>query len=352
MTSDSASGDSAQRDFDPADKERLLRAESESWDTSSPQPAEPGDIPIIDVSSYLSAGSAESLSEVAAKLREACETVGFWQMVGHDMPAGLIDSTFDAVRSFHALPLETKRMIQMDRPEHPLGGVGYLPVKNRKLPARATGNLNEAFLAKRGRDVSLDDNQWLAEADAPGFREAVETYAAAVESLALRILPIYAAALGMEADHFAPGFTDPFWRLRMTHYPPDDAVRESNDEFGIAPHVDTTFFTLLLQDGPGLTIYSHVRECWIKAPVVENAFVVNSGELLKQWTNDRFLSVRHFVNRENGVQGSASRYSIPFFFNANSDYPMEPIPTCVTADRPAKYPTISYDQSQAVAQGE
>jgi len=82
--------------------------------------------------------------------------------------------------------------------------------------------------------------------------------------------------------------------------------------------------------------------------VVENAFVVNSGELLKQWTNDRFLSVRHFAN----VRGDQDRYSIPFFFNANADYPMECVPTCCSADNPPRYPAISYNESQAVVQGE
>ena len=335
-------------DFDPAAKEAALRAESESWDTSVTEPARPGDIPIIDVSDFLATGSDESLAAVAGQLATACETVGFWQLIGHDIDRGLIEETFDAVRRFHALPLETKERVRLDRPDHPLGGVGYLPVKNRKLPTRATGNLNEAFLMKRAAGIGDDDNQWPDDAEAPGFKAAVLAFADAVEGLALRLLPIYAAALGMERDYFAEGFTHPFWRLRMTHYPPDDGLRTDDGEFGIAPHVDTTFFTLLLQDSPGLTIYSHPRERWIEAPLVENAFVVNSGELLKQWTNDRYLSVRHFANGD----GASSRYSIPFFFNANGDYPMEPIPTCVDDDHPAKYPVISYDESQAVAQGE
>ena len=84
-------------------------------------------------------------------------------------------------------------------------------------------------------------------------------------------------------------------------------------------------------------------------PVVDNAFVVNSGELLKQWTNDRFLSVRHFAH----VRSSeSSRYSIPFFVNADRDYVMECIPTCCDTENPSKYPPISYNQSQGVVQGE
>ena len=133
----------------------------------------------------------------------------------------------------------------------------------------------------------------------------------------------------------------------MTHYPP--VAGKPEDEFGIAPHVDTTFCTILAQDSPGLTIYSERRQCWIKAPLLEDAFIINSGELLKIWTNHRFKSVKHFANNNTGDN---SRYSIPFFLNANTDYAMTCIPSCCSEDNPPTYPSISYAQSQAVAQGE
>jgi isopenicillin N synthase-like dioxygenase len=335
-------------EFNPEKKEQQLLEEATSWNTSSPANAEPGDIPIVDISAYLATGDRSDLDTAAITLGEACETVGFYQLVGHDISPGLIGDTFDAARRFHALPLSTKQQITMDRPDWPVRGAGYMPVGERKLPRRATGNLNEAFLIKSDRNIDFDDNQWLSEHELAGFRSAVETYARAVTDLALRLLPVYAVALGLEPDFFSPGFRQPFWRLRMTHYPPDTVHRNKTEAFGIAPHVDTTFFTLLLQDSPGLTIYSAKRGEWINTPVIDNAFVVNSGELLKQWSNDRFLSTRHFVNNS----GHASRYSIPFFFNATADYPMACLPTCWDEHNPPKYPTISYLESQGVVQGE
>jgi isopenicillin N synthase-like dioxygenase len=133
----------------------------------------------------------------------------------------------------------------------------------------------------------------------------------------------------------------------MTHYPPQPDVPA--DEFGIAPHVDTTFCTILAQDRPGLTIYSERRRQWIRAPLLDDAFIVNAGELLRTWSNDRFISVKHFANNNTGNE---SRYSIPFFLNANSDYRMTCIPSCCGPGNPAKYPPVSYVESQAVVQGE
>ena len=235
----------------------------------------------------------------------------------------------------------------MDRPDWPVGGVGYLPLKNLKLPARAKGNLNEAFIVKCDHKLGMTDNQWPDEEAIPGFREAVEKYAAALETLGNRLLPIFANALEMPADFFDEAFVSPLYRLRMTHYPP--LAEMPGDEFGIAPHVDTTFCTILAQDRPGLCIFSEARQQWIRAPLLENSFIVNSGELLRQWTNDRFISVKHFANNNTAEQ---SRYSIPFFLNANSDYRMHCIPSCCGADNPSKYPPISYAESQGVVQGE
>ncbi len=332
--------------FDAEAKEAELQAEASTWDTSAPVPAEPGDIPVIDASSWLGSSDPDALREGAAILRDASEQVGFYQLIGHDVDQSLIDEMFEMTKRFHALPLDVKRQIEMDQPDTPIGGIGYLPVGERKLPRRTYGNLNEAFIIKSDRTIEFDDNLWLADEALPGFRATVERYGRAVESLALGLLPLYAVALDLETDYFADAFQHPFWRLRMSHYPADPPGPD--DAFGIAPHVDTTVFTLLLQSGPGLTIYHAGKEQWIEAPVIPNAFVVNTGELLRQWTNDRFLSARHFANN----LSTNSRYSIPFFFNATGDYEMACIPTCHGPDNPPKYPPVSYLTSQGVVQGE
>ena len=328
--------------FDAAAKEAQLLEEADGWDTTAPVPARPGDVPVIDVGPYFETGGAAELAAAAEQLRTASEEVGFHQLVGHGLGPDAFGEILDTARRFHALPMETKREILMDRPDWPVGGVGYLPVGTRKLPRRSRGNENEAFLIK-----SVEENQWLPDAALPGFRHSVETYLDRITDVAMRLLPVYAAALDLEPDFFNEAFADPFWRLRLTHYPPSGA-RQHDDAFGIAPHVDTTFFTLLLSDGPGLCIFSHARQTWIEVPAVADALIVNSGELLKQWSNDRFLSTRHFATNP----ASGHRYSVPLFFNANADWPMACLPSCHGPGNPPKYATVSYRESQAAVQGE
>jgi isopenicillin N synthase-like dioxygenase len=333
--------------FDPRAKEAQLQNESQSWDTSQIHEALAGDIPMIDVAEYFTTQSDVALDRVAFQLRDACLKVGFCSITGHQFSHELLNQAFAAARRFFCLPIEVKTELLMDRPDWPVKAVGYLPVNNYKLPARDKGNLNETFVIKRDHVVELEHNQWPVEDQIPGFRAVTESYAAQIENLAKRLLPVYARALELDKDYFSDAFTRPLYRLRMTHYPLIE--QKQADEYGIAPHVDTTFFTLLAQNSPGLVIYSELRQCWIHAPVIENAFIVNTGELLKQWSNDYFISVKHFANNNTGDE---ERYSIPFFFNANPDYRMKCLPTCCDADNPPKYPPISYLQSQGVVQGE
>lgn len=334
-------------DFDAQAKEEALKSESEHWDTSNPEDARADDIPLIDLHAYFTSEDDRELDTVAEQLRAACEETGFYSITGHQIPGSDIEETFEQARLFHKLPVESKNKLLMDRPDWQVGGMGYLPFKNRKLPARDTGNLNEAFILKCDDKLGMDDNQWPAESSLSEFRAVVERYARQMEALGKRLLPIYARALGVEKRFFKAAFEKPFYRLRMTHYPATEY--DPTIGYGISPHVDTSFCTILAQDSPGLTVYSERRQVWVKAPVVEGGFIVNTGELLKHWSNDRFLSTRHFAN--NNVS-TTSRYSIPFFFNANPHYIMTCIPSCCGEDNPAKYPPISYAQSQGVVQGE
>ena len=88
---------------------------------------------------------------------------------------------------------------------------------------------------------------------------------------------------------------------------------------------------------PGLAIRKLDGE-WLDAPAIPDAFVVNGGQLLLRWTNDRFLATPHrAINRSGG-----ERYALAFFCDARIDWPIAAVPTCVGPDKPPKYPTTYY----------
>lgn len=345
-------------------KEAELRAEAASWEGVSSDLvqlalATPYEIPTIDLHAYHNVGCApgEQLEEVAAQLRSACESIGFHYITGHGVSDEDIASGFAAADIYHNLPLEQKLAHEMDVAGYP-SGTGYLPLSNWKLPKPEKPNLVEAFVVKREhgpRNITLDRMPW-PHILGQKFRADVEAYAAAMEALAMRMLPIYSRALDLPHDYFDPAFRSPLWRLRLNRYPPKIAGYEER-EFGISPHVDTSFFTILAQAAPGLCVHDQKQNKWLRAPVIPGALLVNTGELLRSITNDTWLATRHYAlhapSASEGTQHRKQRrLSIPFFFNATADFKQAVVPTKVSAECPAKYPPTSYLDGQGVVQGE
>ncbi len=330
-----------------AAREAELAAEAASWNLSRLEDATLDGVPVIDLSPLRAAPDDPTVAAALAEQIAAVNaTNGFHLLVGHGIDAEL-EAAFLAARSFFALDEQTKRAIVIDHPEAPVGGIGYLPVGTRRLPTRAKGNLNEAVLFKIGDGIRLVDNLWPSEAALPGFQATVAAYERRVHEVAQLLVPLHALALGLPSDFFADPASRSFARLRMTRYARVDGP--AADEFGIAPHVDTTFLTVLAQSAPGLVIQDQATDRWLRVPCPRGALVVNTGELLRQWSNDTVASVRHFVPPQTGT---ADRISIPYFFNLDPDHEMACLPTCTGPDRAPRYPPFSYRTSQAAAQRE
>ena len=306
-------------------------------------------IPVIDLGPYL-AGQPGALDRAAKELRHALTEIGFYFIVNHGVPAAKIAATFEQVKRFHALPVERKLALKIDP-----NSTGYLPMRGNTLrtstvQAGTKPNLNEAFFVKREMPADHPDvlagrryrgqNRWPD--GLPGFREIVVDYCNTMEALVKKMVRVYARALDLPATYFDAPFEDCQYSLRMTHYPPQPAAA-AEDEFGIAPHTDTSFLTLLApNDVPGLSIRTQDGR-WIDAPAIPDAYVVNGGQMLQRWTNDVFLATPHrAINRTGG-----ERYAIPFFCDSNIDWPIAAVPTTVGPDRPPKYPTTYYSDYMA-----
>lgn len=177
-------------------------------------------------------------------------------------------------------------------------------------------------------------NQWPG--DLPGFRARALEYMQTLEALCRRLVLLYALALDLPADFFEACFAKPHMILRMSRYPVIDG--EDETVASLVPHTDSGFMTLLPPNPvPGLSILLPSGR-WIEAPGVEGAYVVNGGDILHHWTNERFLSTPHRVRNLSGQV----RYAIPFFCDPDHDTDIECLPTCRSGDNPAKYPSIRF----------
>jgi isopenicillin N synthase-like dioxygenase len=305
-------------------------------------------IPVIDLGPYFD-GAAGALEALAAEIRVACETVGFFYIRNHGVAREVIDRAFAESKRFHALPLETKQAMPLD-----FGNIGYLAMnastQRHSTVHRATRpNQNESYFVTHETDPSVPGamkpvpkrgrNTWPD--GLPGFRDGVMTYFNAVHALANRMLPPFAVALGMPADYLGPMFEEGgHVQLRFVHYPP---TRIEENDFGTGPHTDNSFFTILARmEVPGLWIRLPSGE-WVVPPLIDGTFLVNIGNYIRRMTNNRFLSTPHGVI----VEGEADRYSIAYFHSPTSTKTISVLPPFIDADNPAKYePALMADLIQ------
>jgi isopenicillin N synthase-like dioxygenase len=285
------------------------------------------------------------LETVAAQVRAASETVGFFYLAGQGMEQEIIDAAFAASREFHALPADVKATLKINE-----NNIGYL-APNQSIQGASTvhkatrPNYNESFFISHDRAPDHPDvvaglplrgrNQWPAGHE--GMRSAMVTYFKTLEAVGDAMLPVLARALDMPADAFAPFFTDESHvNLRFLHYPPQET--DDDEQFGQGPHTDNSFITMLArEDVPGLAVRLPNGE-WLAPPVIPGTFLVNLGNIMKRWSNDRFLSTPHGVLNDSGKD----RYSIAFFYSPNVNAPIECLPSCVSADNPPRYAPAVY----------
>ncbi|HYB69179.1 MAG TPA: 2-oxoglutarate and iron-dependent oxygenase domain-containing protein [Candidatus Bathyarchaeia archaeon] len=307
-------------------------------------------IPVIDFSPAFGPafdGDADpaALDAVAAQVRHASETVGFFYLAGHGVPDAVVDAAFAASREFHALPLEEKMKLSLNE-----NNIGYLAV-NQSIQKASTvhkatrPNFNESFFISHDRAADHPDvlagtplrgrNQWPQGHAA--MRAAMVTYFETLDAVGARMLPVLARALGMPAGHFAPFFAgEAHVNLRFLHYPPQDVA--DDEQFGQGPHTDNSFITILARmEVPGLAVRLPSGE-WLAPPVIPGTFLVNLGNMMKRWSNDRFLSTPHAVLNDSGTD----RYSIAFFYSPTPSAVIECLPSCMGPDDPPRYSPAVY----------
>jgi isopenicillin N synthase-like dioxygenase len=300
-------------------------------------------IPVIDFGPCF-AGVPGALERTAALLRETLENVGFFVMVNHGVPPGLIERTFAAARRFHDQPMAAKLALRMNEHNNGYMSLGRYAVWTSDVNTNDKPDLNEAFFTKRERGANdplvragrrfCGPNQWPG--DLPGFRESVLAYTDAMDALSARVLPVCAMALELPAHYFDAAFAESQFSFRLTHYPP---VAADANQFGIAPHTDANFLTFLAQsDVPGLQVRMP-SGAWVDVPYVPGSYAVNTGDMMYRWTNGRFKSTPHRALPPVG----RDRYAIPFFLGPHIDTVIECLPTCTRPETPPRFPPITYD---------
>ena len=309
-------------------------------------------VPVVDIAQFVSGDKARKLA-VAQAVDEACRRIGFLIVAGHDVPRPVVDDALAATWAFFDLGDGEKR--QWISPKGDFRR-GYMPVGGNALAYTLGGksppDLIEAFTFGRfdlpaepyyaaHRETWFEPNIWPTQP--PGFQQRLCTYYRAMERLVETLMRIFALALGMAEEFFADKIDRHITAMRLNHYA--EASRPPlPGQLRAGAHTDYGSLTILLATDAagGLQVRGGDGSWWDVAPV-PGTFIVNLGDLMAQWTNDRWVSTLHrVVNPPAARRVGSRRASIGFFHQPNHDALIECLPTCRPPDDPPRYaPTTS-----------
>ncbi|KAJ6084017.1 Oxoglutarate/iron-dependent dioxygenase [Penicillium sp. IBT 16267x] len=318
-------------------------------------------IPIVDFARWNSDGP--SRLRVARDIVDACQKVGFVYIINHSLPESLLDEAFHWSQLFFDLPQEEK--LKAPHPEGWAVHRGYSwPGLEKVSGLEATSADDDQERAKELREVpdikeSYDigsennptqPNQWIPEESLPGFRSFMMQFYRECFRMGGEVLQALAIGLDLDENHLLNKHSGLNNQLRLLHYPPVPASALENDRAARCPaHTDWSSITLLFQDDcGGLEVEDvHRPGAFIPATPVRNAIVMNVGDLLQRWSNDRLRSTSHRVTLppladrfEGHERMTRRRFSIPYFLSPDSDSVIECIPSC-RGEEPAKYEPIT-----------
>lgn len=294
-------------------------------------------IPLIDIAPLANPDRAARLA-VARQVGEACRGIGFFAITGHGIPAGQMQSAFDAAHRLFALPAERKEELSIRRHGH---NRGYVALGVEALDEKSAPDLKEAYNLVWDGEADRPPNVW---PPLEGWREEAQAYFDAALDVGRRLHRAFALDLGLAEDFFADKLDRPMATLRFLRYPPAAGAggtapltpEAAAAQAGAGAHTDYGNVTLLATDGvPGLQVQSRDGR-WVDAPHLPGAFLCNIGDCLMRWSNDVYVSTPHRVGPPPRL-----RHSIAFFLDPNPDALVSALPGCVPAGEAPRHPPIT-----------
>ncbi len=302
-------------------------------------------VPVLDMSGFRGPERAAFTEALDA----ACREIGFLLIEGHGVPAELIDRMHAVSAGFFRLPEAEKRRYQVV-PGRIHGWTG--PRQSYLAETRASGaapapDWKEGFSigpVDTPADLTTEEtpyfgrNLWPERPD--GFVETWEDYFREMDRLACDVMAAMAVALGLPEDYFDSRIDRHITGLSVQHYPPQP-VAAAPGQLRAGAHTDFGSLTILHPGSNPQGLQVQGRDgAWHEVTPPPGCFVVNIGDLMAQWTNDRFVSTLHRVANPAADRAHLPRQSIAFFHQPNWHTLIDCLPGCGSAENLPKYTPI------------
>jgi isopenicillin N synthase-like dioxygenase len=294
-------------------------------------------VPVIDVGPFLN-GGANDKHRIAQAIGRACKDIGFLIIVGHGVPNDLLTRMADVSRRFFDLPLSDKMRV----PVNP-SGVGYVPMKQEALAAslgeKTPGDLKESY------NIGRHFDQYTWPENPTDLRATWIEYFTTLNALGANIMRMFALALNLPEHYFDDKIDPPMAFLRAINYPePTEAPLPGQLRAGA--HSDYGTLTILLSENKpgGLQVRNRAGQ-WLDVVAPPASFVVNIGDMMQMWTNDKWLSTVHRVvnppaDKAHERGAGSRRQSLVFFHTPNENTRIECLASCTSADNPPRHAPI------------
>uniref|UniRef100_A0A7N1A0J7 Fe2OG dioxygenase domain-containing protein n=1 Tax=Kalanchoe fedtschenkoi TaxID=63787 RepID=A0A7N1A0J7_KALFE len=263
-------------------------------------------IPVVDLAS----------PDVLERLGRACEEWGVFQVVGHGISSEELEEVESQAERFFALPPEVKARVLRS----PDGGAGY-------GIARISSFFSK-FMWHEGFTImgsSLDYAKQIWPHDYQHFSDVMDEYQKKVKNLSQRLMLQILSSLKVsdlpETSSICPNPATASTALQLNHYP---SCPDPDLALGLAPHTDSFLITVLHQArrAHGLQVFNDRAGGWVPVSPLQNALVVNVGDLLHVLSNGRYVSALHRVAVS---ERSRERVSVAYFYGPAADAEVAPL---------------------------
>ncbi|XP_047319483.1 gibberellin 20-oxidase-like protein [Impatiens glandulifera] len=253
-------------------------------------------LPVLDILKPLEPSSLSSLAE-------ACKEWGFFHIINH----GISKEHYSRLRLLSelifGLPSDSKIKLGPFSPEKT-----YTPhhIASPFFESLKVSGPDFAGSAHISADVLLPNNN-------SEFSELLEAYGSKMVDLSEKIVRIVLMCLGdgFEKKYYDSEFKNCHGYLRINNYSSPETLSDDMEVEGLGMHTDMSCVTIVYQDHEvgGLQMRSKQGN-WIDISPCEGTLVVNIGDMLQAWSNDKLRSSEHRVV----LRKMVNRFSLAFFW--------------------------------------
>ena len=299
-------------------------------------------IPSLDLSHFLSNDNYVK-NKFVTDLGSAYEQIGFIALKGHFLSKENIDQIYRQIKCFFNLPIGTKKKYELDGFE---GQRGYTSFGKEHAKGKKQGDLKEFWhFGQYLDDQDYDKYKYpknLYVEEIPEFNEVGKLVYQSLEKTAIYILRAISLFLELEENHFDQYVRNGNSILRPIHYPPIKSKPVGAER--ASAHGDINLITLLMgAHGKGLQVLTNDGK-WIDAIAKEDEIVINVGDMLSRYTNNKLKSTIHRVVNPPKKYWTESRYSIPFFLHPVGSMSLNVLDSCIDENNPKKYKDINANE--------